>query len=205
MSSPIQELAALLGDQGGLFGTVVALRGDMVDVRTPRGVVTVLASPGIEPGARVRIVDQVAWPAIPPGKAYALGGASSRAPPIVQPQPSWGTFTCEAGQDLGAGRAVILDTDETVRYADSGTSDHAGRVAGITVHAVQAGGRAVVQQTGVRRDPAWSWTPGNPIHVGTVGVLTQSVPTTGHVTPVGLAQTSIKILVAIGPSVILAA
>ena len=72
MSSPLAELAALLASKSPVTGIVIALRGESADIATPSGMVQARAGRGVTVGARVRVVDGVARPAVTPTGAYPV-------------------------------------------------------------------------------------------------------------------------------------
>lgn len=76
---------------------------------------------------------------------------------------------------VGGHRAVYL-TAAGALYADAGTAEHAGRVAGITTQAGAAGASVLVQSAGFMTEPSWAWVPGGDIWLGLSGVLTQTIP-----------------------------
>jgi hypothetical protein len=87
--------------------------------------------------------------------------------------------TATASINLSALRAVILDNAGQFAYADSGTPNHAYRVAGILPYAISQGTEGVAYRLGEISDAVWNWTRGSPIFLGTNGQLTQTPPATG--------------------------
>ena len=107
-----------------------------------------------------------------------------------------------AGDALGGHRAVAIVGNEAV-HADKDTAGHRGLVRGITTGAVASGGTARIQVYGPMAEPSWTWTPGQPIYVGSNGVLAQTVPTTGWLQQVAVADSATKIFVDIQPIIVL--
>ncbi|MCP9494281.1 MAG: hypothetical protein MSG64_07485 [Pyrinomonadaceae bacterium MAG19_C2-C3] len=123
--------------------------------------------------------------------------------------PGTGTSGIEfeylAGKPLGGQRAVILDTDGRLVYADHRTLTHRFRVLGITLHAALTDEPVLVRAAGVISEPSWTWTADLPIFVATDGQLTQVPPLFGFHRSVGVALTEAEILVRIELPILLAA
>jgi hypothetical protein len=85
----------------------------------------------------------------------------------------------KASENILKYRAVIVDSDELVYYADSSIVSHASRVIGITISPVNLGGNVRIQTFGELRDTSWNWSLTAPIFLGIDGGLTQVSPTTG--------------------------
>ena len=96
-----------------------------------------------------------------------------------------------AGVILGGNRAVTLNSSGQFVYPD--TTSPNSFVVGITTASSVVGALATVQIAGTQQEPSWNWTPGLPVFVGLLGVLTQVPPTTGQVLAVGYATSSTKI------------
>lgn len=101
-----------------------------------------------------------------------------------------------AGMPLGGHRAIVFNTDGTFIYADQSIPDHAERVLGITTGAAEAGAEVTIQTGGELTEPSWTWVLDQPIYLGTNGLLTQAVPTTGFIQQLAipLSATSIKFI-----------
>ncbi len=99
-----------------------------------------------------------------------------------------------AGENLSGHKAVAVVAGEAV-HADKGTPIHRGLVRGVTTGAANDGDVARVQVYGPMREPSWAWTPGLPIYVGTAGALTQSVPTSGWLQQIAVADTATQIFI----------
>lgn len=92
---------------------------------------------------------------------------------------------------------VIRVADGIPTYADSGTPEHGDTIVGIsTTSAGSSGGEISVRMSGQMSDASWAWAPG-PIFCGPNGVLTQTVPNTGFVCQVAVAQDATTIVVGI--------
>ena len=99
-----------------------------------------------------------------------------------------------AGENLGGHRVVIASNGEAF-YADSSDADDVGLVRGITVGAANDGDLATVQVYGPMVEPSWTWTPDLPIYFTSSGVLTQTLPTSGFLQQVAVAETATKIFI----------
>jgi len=69
---------------------------------------------------------------------------------------------------------------------------------GITVTAANAGASVLVQNEGELEFSGWSWLPGQPIYLGTNGLITQTAPDAApakFVAPLGFAMTATKIFI----------
>lgn len=99
-----------------------------------------------------------------------------------------------AGENLSGHKAVAVIASEAV-HADKGTAGHRGLVRGITTGAANDGDTARVQVYGPMREPSWTWTPGLPIFVGSAGALTQTVPTSGWLQQIAVADSTTQIFI----------
>lgn len=113
------------------------------------------------------------------------------------------TVNYQAAVAIGAFRAVAIDNNGDLIYADKDTLDHRNRILGITITAVSAGGTPVVVQFGHIDEITWSWTMNLPIYLGTNGLLTQTPPTSGILQQLGYPTSSIGMVVDQGLSILL--
>lgn len=100
--------------------------------------------------------------------------------------------------NLSGHRAVVLNNLGEALYADNNTAVHANKFAGITQGASVQGASATLQQFGEITEPTWSWTPDQPVYLGSNGLLTQTPPvaaTAKFSLIIGVAQTATKIFV----------
>ena len=98
-----------------------------------------------------------------------------------------------AGQDLGGNRAVSTNSQGLLVYPDLTQLDQT--VLGITTSATMNGMLAEVQIAGIQTEPSWSWQPGLPIFVSTLGTLTQQVPNNNTMLQIARPVTQTKIFV----------
>lgn len=103
------------------------------------------------------------------------------------------TITTTAGEALGGHRAVVVQNGEAF-YADKDTEVHAGQTVGITTHAATLGASVEIQYAGELEHSTWNFNPGS-VYIGANGVLTQTRPTTGWVTNIGVALDATKLFI----------
>lgn len=111
-----------------------------------------------------------------------------------------GTVIYATGDQAIGGHRVVKATATGVDYADSSNSSDQGKVVGITASAFAAGDLVKVYTAGEIIESTWTWTPG-PVYLGTNGLLTQTVPTSGFVQQVGVAHEPTKLVVQILSSI----
>ncbi len=99
-----------------------------------------------------------------------------------------------AGAAVTAFLAGAIVAGEAV-HADNTNPDHSGRLRGIFRANKAHGETAQLQVFGPMRNPAWSWTPEQPVYLSTAGALTQTRPTSGFVQIIGWADTATIIFV----------
>lgn len=107
-----------------------------------------------------------------------------------------------AAQALGGHRVVRALASGEVDYASADTPAHAEFIVGITAGAASAAAIATVRTGGELAELSWTWTPG-PIFCGVNGVLTQTVPTSGFIRQVAVAETATRILIDLRPPIVL--
>jgi hypothetical protein len=95
-------------------------------------------------------------------------------------------ITATASAILG-GHRVVQVFNGLASYADK-DSDYIGQL-GFTMSAYDEGSSMQIFISGVVTEPSWSFTKG-PVFLGSNGLITQSIPTTGTVILVGRAVSS---------------
>lgn len=100
-----------------------------------------------------------------------------------------------AGEILGGHRAVRINAAGKVIYADHSVSPS---VIGVSRHAAVADATVTVVAAGPLDEPGWTWTPGESVFLGPAGALTQDVPASGWVVPIGYAISATRLLIEIG-------
>lgn len=103
-------------------------------------------------------------------------------------QPGAEVYEREASGNIGGHRVVVSNGDGTVSYADATNLDHIGRVFGLTVTAANNGEMLDIKRNGPVDFNGWNWDTDLPVYLGTTGLLTQTVPTTGFSQIVGFAE-----------------
>lgn len=128
------------------------------------------------------------------------------------------TSTLQRGQGIGAPAATPYVAAGTVGAFAAVGPDAAGqlvtcscdtlsdalRVQGVSLASAVAGGGVNVRTAGLVENPAWTFTPNQPVFVGLNGALTQSLPVSAVFSRVvGLAVGATRLLVNLQPPVIL--
>lgn len=113
-----------------------------------------------------------------------------------------GVYFAEAVGSIGGGR-VVRRASVGVVYADASLLANSTPGIGVSEHAAADGGLVAVRHYGELSDPAWSWTPGQPIYLGSNGVMIQTVPA-GNLVVVARAVTTQMIFVDPQPPILLA-
>ena len=76
-----------------------------------------------------------------------------------------------------SGQKIVKDTGSgSVAYADNNTAGDENRILGITQQGQNSGGTLLIQTGGPIESDIWSWTPDEPIFLGSNGNLTQTPP-----------------------------
>lgn len=107
-----------------------------------------------------------------------------------------------AGEVLSGNRAVMVNTDGKVYYADKNTLSHATKILGITHGSATLGATVSVQTYGVMTEPSWTWDMSLPIFLSTGGLLIQTAPTTGFMLMLGFPLSSSSMLIDIDKPII---
>lgn len=125
--------------------------------------------------------------------AQAGEGAAQLAAIIGPPGPAGdNAITRTAAEPIGGHRGVFVGSDNRARIADPALPG--AMLTGVTVHAAQASGAAMIQTSGELTEGGWAWISG-PVWLGAGGVLTQAPPTSGRLWRVGQAVGPTTILI----------
>ncbi|SFT11899.1 hypothetical protein [Methylobacterium sp. yr668] len=108
-----------------------------------------------------------------------------------------------AATDLGGQRLVRPLGDGSVAYASCDDPDGAAATLGLTLGAAAAGALVDVVTRGPVEEPSWAFEPG-PAFLGIDGTITQVPPSGGLLLPIGRFVTPTRLVLAIGPAVLLA-
>lgn len=103
------------------------------------------------------------------------------------------TLTLTAAQALSGHRMVVATASGAV-YADPTDPDHADALVGLTTGAALMGDPASVLAAGELTEPSWAWTPGLPLYVTALGLLSHTPPPAGWVQMAALALTPTRVL-----------
>jgi hypothetical protein len=106
-----------------------------------------------------------------------------------------------ASETLGGHRAIAI-VDGTAVHANQAEPDRR-LVRGISRGAVAIGSVARIQVLGPMREASWNWTPGQPIFATGDGVLTQTVPTSGVLQQLAIADSPTQIFIDVHPPIVL--
>ncbi len=108
-------------------------------------------------------------------------------------QPAGGSVVIQAGHTSISGhRAIMIAPDGAAAHADPA---EASSFFGISMSAALPDMPVVVAIRDIITEQSWNWVPGQPIYFVVDGLLTQSVPTTTAVTPIGVAISVTSILI----------
>jgi hypothetical protein len=116
--------------------------------------------------------------------------------PVGPQGPAGGTAFSSflAGENLSAGRAVILDGGQAF-YFQPDDATHAGRLFGVTTSSALAGAAVSIQVGGVVTDAAFTGLDDATCWVGANGQITTTRPSSGVVQKVGLGLGSNMLLI----------
>lgn len=122
--------------------------------------------------------------------------------PQGPPGPAGGASqTYIAGMALGGQRAVVLNSAGEAVYADNTDLSHADKVLGITTGAASIGNPVTVQTLGPLTEPSWTWALDQEVFLSTVGLLTQTPPSSGFLEGMGFPLATDTLQVRIKPPV----
>lgn len=94
---------------------------------------------------------------------------------------------------LPAFRIVYITSSGTALAASYANPTHMGRVVGMTVEAINEGETGIVRRMGRIENESWNLTPGTPYFLGEGGEIINTVPVTGFIQFIGVAE-SIHVL-----------
>lgn len=118
-----------------------------------------------------------------PGDVLTWNGTLWEAEP---PGASASYQTYPAGQNLSAGRVVIVDNGEA-RYFQPATNGHSNRAYGITKTSATTGNDVTIQTEGIISDASFSAFSDEALYVGTDGALQTTWPASGIIQKAGVA------------------
>lgn len=104
--------------------------------------------------------------------------------------PAGGTaVTYTAGENLSAGRVVVIDSGEAFYFQPSDTT-HQGRAYGITTTAANSGEDATIQISGEITHPAFTFGPDKILYVFNNGIIVDTAPTVSVLQVAGVSSGS---------------
>jgi len=111
-----------------------------------------------------------------------------------------------AGTALSGQRAVTKLANATIGYANNNVPSQSHAPLWVTLGAAAAGDTVEVLAYGALEEPSWNWVPGEPLFLGSGGVLVQTPPTAPgalFLAQIGVATTITTIFINRQPSIIL--
>jgi hypothetical protein len=139
-------------------------------------------------------VEQVNSEGLVAGQSMTLeviGGTGPAGPP----GPAGGDMLdLPANGAIGGHKAICNDNGSAI-YADNTDLSTAHTFVGISYNAAADGDTVSIVTAGPVTEVIWSWTPQQPIYIGTGGNLTQTAPTSGYVRRIGFAETATTVFV----------
>lgn len=106
--------------------------------------------------------------------------------------------TYTAGEDISAYNVLAQGSDGKVYVADSSDTSDIQKVIGLAETSASTDDSISVRSVGKMTNAGWSWTPGAKLYYTNSGTLTESVPATGFVQQVAVAETATTITLKIG-------
>ena len=99
---------------------------------------------------------------------------------------------------LPAYRIVYITSLGTAMSASNANPTHMGRVVGMTVESISEGETGLVRRMGRIENESWNLTPGTPYFLGEGGEIISSVPVTGFIQYVGVAESQHVLALSLG-------
>lgn len=99
---------------------------------------------------------------------------------------------------LPAFRIVYITSSGTALAASYANPTHMGRVVGMTVEAINEGETGIVRRIGRIENESWSLTPGTPYFLGEGGEIINTVPESGFIQYVGVAESQFVLALSLG-------
>ena len=112
-------------------------------------------------------------------------------------------LSLQAGEDVG-GHRVVKTVNNSGHYADSGRTEDAFSVVGISKGAASNGGFLTIVTYGSISEPSWNWQSGLPIYLGQNARLTQALPTEGFILEIATVLDKDRIFVNLKQPIFLA-
>lgn len=132
---------------------------------------------------------------------HPTGGVCLELSPQGPPGPNGDLLYLIAGMDLGGNRAVAMNADGDLVYADSSNLLHIDKVIGITTGSVINGDICEVRLSGLMQDASFNFDADGNIYLGSNGLLTQVVSSSGFVCQLGIKINSKELFIDIRQSI----
>lgn len=152
----------------------------------------------VQPADTVYAVQQL------PAETQVVTSFRAGPPGLRGPAGSGSDITYKAAGNLSGHRVMRSTGNGFCDYADAANVAHAALVVGISSSAVVTGADVSVQNSGRMTEPSWTWVPELPVFCGSMGVLTQTPPTTGFQIILGVAEDATSIIIKLSNPLILA-
>jgi len=112
------------------------------------------------------------------------------------------TFEYSVAYPMSGHRIVVLNENQQAIYASNLLPIHANKILGMTIEAIISG-LIRIQNNGPFSEPSWNWILDTPIWLGTDGLMTQIVPTSGFSLIIGFPISQTSIFIDIGEPIFL--
>jgi len=99
------------------------------------------------------------------------------------------------GVNISGHKAVTVDSNGKVIYADNTIPSHATKVVGVTITAALTNEEVTIVPSGEIIEPTFNWLPDLPVFLGPNGLLTQTVPSSGFSLIIGFPTSQTSLLV----------
>jgi len=126
---------------------------------------------------------------------------------VIAPQTDLGylpeRFSGICGEAIGGSRVVVYGSDSKMHYADCQDLTHANKILGITLQAGVADEVIILQAFGQISDSSWTWDVTKAIWLGSNGLLTQTIPSSGFIIKIGEPSSQTSFIVRIKMPIVL--
>ncbi len=99
---------------------------------------------------------------------------------------------------LPAFRVVYITSLGTALSASNANPTHMGRVVGMTVESIAEGETGIVRRIGRIENEYWNLTPGTPYFLGEGGEIINTIPESGFIQYVGVAESNHILALSLG-------
>ena len=99
---------------------------------------------------------------------------------------------------LPAYRIVYITSFGTAMTASNVNPTHMGRVVGMTIETIAEGETGIVRRIGRIENESWNLTPGTPYFLGEGGEIINTVPESGFIQYIGVAESAHVLALSLG-------